>query len=262
MKKLTLLILSIFLLFLLPSCQKVIELNLSNSTPALVIQGNVYDHQGPYAITISKTVNFTNTNTFPTVSNATVTINDDAGNAETLNETTAGTYLTSKLRGTPGRTYTLTVTLDGKTYTSISTMPNPVRIDTIYLKKNIFGNGDVIDINFMDPPNADNYYRIIQFINDTLKAGVNIANDKLYQGKEISYSLSATTLSGNNPLKKGDKIAIQLECIDKGVFEYFRTSRGNNGQSASPANPVSNITNGALGYFSACTVRQASMTFP
>ena len=62
-------------------------------------------------------------------------------------------------------------------------------------------------------------------------------------------------------LVKGDVISVWLECIDKGVFEYFRTANSEGGQNASPANPVSNITNGALGYFSACSVSKDSIIY-
>jgi|WetSurMetagenome_2_1015567.scaffolds.fasta_scaffold37702_4 hypothetical protein len=50
-----------------------------------------------------------------------------------------------------------------------------------------------------------------------------------------------------------------LECMDKFVYEYFRTAASECGQSALPANPTSNISNGTLGYFTACSVRTISI---
>ena len=48
-----------------------------------------------------------------------------------------------------------------------------------------------------------------------------------------------------------------MNCVDKNVWGYYSTLglsvTGNNPQSLSPANPVSNISNNALGYFNACT---------
>jgi hypothetical protein len=247
---------------LLTSCEKVIDLKLNTSSSAIIIQGNVFDHGGPYAVEISKTVNFTESNIFPPVTDAKVTISDNAGNSELLTQSTPGTYTTSYLRGIPGRTYTLNVENQGKTYTASTTMPDAVNIDSIYFKKDVFGSGNQTVLRFRDPANIDNYYRVIQYVNDTLKAGFYIGNDKLYQGEIITFSLSSTTLTGDDQLKTGARVKLQLECIDKDVFEYFRTSRGNNGSSASPANPVSNISNGALGYFSACSIREASITVP
>lgn len=247
---------------LLSSCEKVIDLKLDTSSSAIVIQGNVFDHPGPYAVKISKTVDFTDANTFPPVTDAKVSISDNVGNSELLIQSEAGTYLTSKLRGVPGRTYTLKVEIQGKIYTGSSTMPAAVGIDTVYFRKNIFDEGNQTVLEFRDPIDVDNYYRVLEFVNDTLRPGFYIGNDKLYQGQEIVFTISSTSINSNDPLKTGAKIRLQLECIDKNVFEYFRTSRGNNGQAASPANPVSNLSEGVLGYFNACSVREASITVP
>ena len=91
------------------SCERVIQLDLKNSTPKIVIQGNIYDQPGPYIVKISNSVNFDASSNYPPVTGAKVVITDNVSQNETLTETTAGTYLTSKLRGIPGRTYSLSV---------------------------------------------------------------------------------------------------------------------------------------------------------
>lgn len=52
---------------------------------------------------------------------------------------------------------------------------------------------------------------------------------------------------------------IEMECIDKSVFDYFE-SLGNSAMgprnSSSPANPYTNLTGGLLGFFSAHTVER------
>jgi len=57
-----------------------------------------------------------------------------------------------------------------------------------------------------------------------------------------------------------------MQCVDKKVFTYWYSlsQQGGNGfaNSATPSNPTSNISNGALGYFSAHTVQHASVTVP
>jgi hypothetical protein len=243
------------------SCEKVIDLNLDTSAPIIVIQGNVFDHDGPYKIQISKTVAFTESNIFPAVTDAKVTISDNLGNSEILTESSPGMYITSTLKGTPGVTYTLTVVAEGNTYTAVSTMPEPVEIYRIYIRKSDVGSNREVAFDFQDPPDIDNYYRVLEYINDSLKTGVNVGNDKLYPGKMITYSLGSSSLKEDSVLQSGDRVRIQFECIDKNVYEYFRTTKGNSDQSTSPTNPTSNISNGALGYFSACTVRQDSIIY-
>jgi len=57
---------------------------------------------------------------------------------------------------------------------------------------------------------------------------------------------------------------VEMHCVDQSVWSYFNTlgqARGNNSQSVSPSNPISNITNNALGYFSAQTVQSKQAVF-
>jgi hypothetical protein len=248
---------TILLIMVFSSCQKVINLDLNSASPQIVIEGNVYDQPGPYMVKISQTVNFDESNVYPPVTGATVEISDDAGNSEVLTESLSGTYITSALQGVAGRTYTLTVASKGKTYTATSTMPNPVNIDSIYLEKSMFGNEKLVSVNFNDPANINNYYHLIEFLNNKRQTGFNVTDDNLNQGKTISYSFMSA--GNNSKLGIGDTVTVWLESIDKGVYEYFRTAGRDDGQSSSPSNPTSNISNGALGYFNACSVSTISI---
>ena len=247
----------IVLIIVFSSCQKVIDIDLNSVSPQIVIEGNVYDQPGPYLVKISQTVNFDESNIYPPVTGATVEISDNAGNSEVLTESSSGAYITSSLQGISGRTYTLTVVSKGKTYTATSTMSNPVNIDSIYLEKSMFGNEKFVSVNFTDPANISNYYHLIEFINNERQTGFNVTDDNLYQGKIISYSFMSAGY--DSKLGIGDTVTVWLEPIDKGVYEYFRTAGRDDGQSSSPSNPTSNISNGALGYFNACSVRIKSI---
>jgi hypothetical protein len=248
------LLVAISLSGLLLSCQKVIDLKLNTSSSQMVIEGNVFDQFSPDTVRISKSVNFDSTNVFPPVSGATVIINDNAGNSETLTEIYPGTYITSSLQGVPGRTYTLSVQTGGKTYTANSTMPPAVAIDSVYLGKSLVTNRQV-NIEFGDPANIANYYRLLEFVNNTQVENFFVTSDKLNDGKMITYSI----WNDNNRLKSGRIVTIWLECIDESVYDYFRTASLNGEQTISPSNPLSNISNGALGYFNACSVRGKSI---
>ncbi|WP_374459435.1 hypothetical protein [Chryseobacterium taeanense] len=53
-----------------------------------------------------------------------------------------------------------------------------------------------------------------------------------------------------------------MQCIDESVYTFYSAlleiSDTGTGGGITPANPPSNISNGALGYFSAHTVRKMS----
>lgn len=258
MKKL--LLLSIASIGLLASCQKVIDVDLNSKDPQIVIEGNITDQPGPYVVSVTKTVNFSESNSFPGVSGATVTIADDLGNSETLTELSPGIYQTSTTQGSPGRTYTLTVVTDGKTYTAQSKMPANIPLDSLLLEPNFsFGSPYYIIPLFQDPAGQGNRYRAVEWINRERNNGIflfdDLYSDGLMNGQPI---LDFTT-----EIASGDTIDVELQCIDQPVFKYFYSLEQTvSGQTGAPANPESNFSNHALGYFSAHTVSRKSVVIP
>src|ERR1022692_1537428 len=171
MKNLTI-ITSIFCAIVFFSCKKVINVNLNNASPQIVIAGEVTNAAGPYQVTINSTVNFSAENSFPPVSGALVIISDSAGLNDSLTETSPGTYTThSGWLGQPGNAYTLSVAASGKTYRAVSTMPQQVPLDSVGFQQDSRGrNSNVIEAipYFQDPPGIANYYQFTETINGTL----------------------------------------------------------------------------------------------
>lgn len=252
--------------FLVLSCTKVVNINLNDSAPKIIIEGSISDQPSSCFVKISKTVNFDQLNIFPAVTGSLVIITDDIGNKATLTETTEGIYTAPSFQGVEGRTYTISITAEGKTYIANSTMPEKVVIDSIgqdsFFMGN-FGGGGIIKfvrIQFKDPEGKNNYYRFVEKINGTISNTIIIDNDLLRDGNTIAQEI----VHRDPRLQTGDSVMIFLQTIDKGVFDYFTqlnqiTGEGYGGQSASPANPTSNFNNGALGYFSAYAVRSKAI---
>ena len=252
------------------SCQKIIDVNLNSVSPKLIIDASISDQPGPYTVTLSQTVDYIQDNTFPPVTGAQVIISDDAGNIETLKEVNAGTYQTSTLQGTTGRTYTLSVNTNSNAYSAVSTMPLPVAIDTIVIttiiNKKLKSKNNKLSISFLDPKGITNYYRILekvtnsQYSNEKLILPTlgSVTTDRLTDGTERTF-----TPGGNQPqLESGEIVVVSLQCIDQNVYNYLSTAQQNGSTSTTLSNPVSNITNGALGYFSAYSVRSKTIEIP
>lgn len=250
------------------SCEKVVNIDLNSKDPQIVIEGNITDQIGPYTVKITRTANFDELNYFPPVSNALVIISDNLGNSETLTETSAGIYSTSTIQGTIGRTYTLKVTANGKEYTAASKMPSFIKIDTLTIvtEETPRGSNKTIYVNFIDPTGIDNYYRFIKKINGVTQKSIYIEDDLLKDGESINQPLLSRG-QDETKIRTGDDVTIILQSIDKDIYNYFRTllqlsSGGLINQSASPANPLSNFNNGALGYFNACAVTTKTIIVP
>lgn len=252
--------------FLLGSagCQEVIEIDLNKVPPAIVIEGNVTDQPGPYKVQLTTTVNFDQPNQFPAVQGATVTLSDNLGNSDLLVESAPGIYSSTTLTGVPGRNYFLKVISGGKEYTATSSMAAAVPIDTILVDSLTFGavSNKYLNVRFTDPVGAKNFYRIIEIINgDTLNM-INLSNDEFEDGDQITVPI----FSDEDPkLESGDNVEILLQCIDENVYNYFVQLIdviNNGGQSAAPANPITNLSNDALGYFNAYSVRSKTILVP
>lgn len=236
----------------LTSCTKVIDVNFDNAPEKIVIQGKINNNQ-PAEIKVTQTVEADKDNVFPGVSGAVVTISDDAGHSETLQDFGNGVYRGKNLLGQSGNTYTMNVTTGGNTYSSVSTMPQLVRVDSITTRAFAgFGGGNEFAVlHYTDPATPGNFYRAILYVNDTLVPDIFIEDDKFINGN----SRDAVLFSSEYELHKGDSIRVEINCIDSNVYEYLLELIDVNGASqvASPSNPTTNISGGALGYFSAQT---------
>jgi Domain of unknown function (DUF4249) len=246
----------------LMSCEKVIDLDLNSTDPKVIIEGIITDQNEPFKVTINKTVNFSDANNYPVVTKATVTIADDAGNSEVLTEAVAGTYKSKNLVGTSGRTYTLTVIAEGKTYTAKSTMPSKVPITDLKFQiapqPGSTEDKYVICPQFIDPKGMGNNYRFIQSTTKKTDKTIIVANDNVEDGKPNARPIISRDLD----ILLNDTATIEMHCIDKATYDYFYSlsqSSGNGpGGGATPANPITNIQGGALGYFAAYTVQKSS----
>ena len=250
-------------LILAVACKKVITLNLNNAAPQVVIEGNVTNQPGPYQVTITKSVAFYNSNVFPVISGAEVTITDSNLNiVDSLTENPAGTYSTSKLVGTIGHTYILDVKNAGQEFRASSTMPQQINMDSItFISNSGFGKPLTNPvINFQDPAGVYNAYNFVETINGMPSKQIFLFDDRLSDGKYVTKQL----FNDSNYIRPGDMVTIEMQCIDKNVFSYLKelsNSDPTNGQPTSPADPTTNLSNGALGYFSAHTSQKKSAVF-
>jgi len=248
------------------SCKKIVTLKLNNVPAAIVIEGEITDAPGPYVVTINQPVDFYSSNAFPPVSGAVVTITNSLGLKDSLTEATPGVYTTHVLQGIPGITYTLSVTAQNVNYTAVSTMPMPVALDSISFQSNSgFGKTQISAIaNFQDPAGVRNYYQFKEYLGGVpLTKDLFVFDDRLSDGRYINYTL----FNDSSYLQYGDKLRVDMYCIDSSVYNYFfqldqSSGAGAFNTTASPANPTSNISNGAYGYFSAHTISSQTELVP
>lgn len=251
----------------LASCEKIVELDYKGNQSRIVIEANITNQQGPHVVKIRKSVALTETGAYPTIDNAVVVISDNAGNTDTLSPQGNGLYHTQKLKGVEGRTYTMTVIAESQTYTAQSSMPARVPFNAIKVEEVVFGGETEFNIipEYVDPVEKGNNYRFELSANDKLMNQHFIQNDEVKNGVKNTVRLELSD-DEDLKLKRGDLIVLKMQCVDEKVALYYKTlaliADSGPGGGTTPNNPPSNISNGALGIFSAHTTETKSVTIP
>jgi hypothetical protein len=257
----------------LVSCEKEIQIDLNSAEPKLVVEAYLSDQSDTATVTLTRTVNFSDPSTYPAISDAIVVITDLEGNTWNCTQSTPGTYQNTNLRGKIGQKYFLSITTaDGQKYTAESTLPAPVMLDKIDFRELAFGppgggGGDSVSFalipRYFDPADAQNNYRFIQTVNGERDLSIQVKNDNIFDGRVNEQPLFSVDVE----IYSGDIVTLEMMCIDKGAYDYFFSLSqylSTNGPNAAgvPANPVSNISNGALGYFSAFSFQKRTVVVP
>lgn len=246
----------------LSSCIETVELNLRSIEPQLVIEGKITDDSTQNEVKITLTQDFQQRNEFPLITTAQVNITDvTTGENEELALSFLEVYPIKKLRGISGHTYKLTVKYNGKTYEATSTMPQKVVFQALkYQSISRIDTKTKMVVIYKDPKDQINYYRWATIGNDGIRSrAFFVRNDVFNNGNQIEQ-----VIDSGIDINSGDKISIEMQCIDKATFEYFLTLVKQQGQGlnngAAGSNPPTNISGGALGYFGAYTVETKAIT--
>lgn len=256
---------------LFTSCEETVMLDTLQAPPKIVIEGIVSNVDGNQFVKITKSTDFYQSGKTPRVSNATVTVQDDLGSIfpfvhNPKNESNKNGYYYPSIpfKGSIGRTYTLKVVADGQTYEAQDQMTRTMTFDSLTTRVN--------DDEKKDPKVRDRYYQVLlygkepqetkdyyifkYYRNDTLS---------LYNNSDV-YSVDDQGIGANvngvtAPIYFGlnDKVRLEALSVSRNAFLYYydlaNLINGDGGMfSAPPANPRSNISNGALGIFQASAI--------
>ena len=244
---------------LFASCEEVIEIDLNDSDPTLVVEGTIELGQRA-SIVLTETSSYFDESSSNTVEDAYVILTSSTGEIEVLNHQENGLYVSQNTVGVENMEYQLTIEHGDNEYEAITTLNPPVEITRLVAMESMGPESKGLEFQvlaqFLDDPNSANYYRLRYYTNGIHVSGVQgylaVTDDLASTDDLISTSLRRKTF------KSGKKVTVELLTVDKATYEYFNTLADNLNSSginsSAPFNPTSNISNGALGYFSAWAV--------
>ena len=250
-------------LFFLCGCTEKIDVDLFESPTTLVVEGYVTSDIRQHSVVLSKSSPYFTYLPPEMVSGATVTI-EDSSTLYTLYENVPGEYLTGAVfAGNPGSSYTLTILLDGETYTATSVMPSVQPIDSIGFFTNETREG-VYDIGLwtQEPSSPGDFYFWKVYKNLTLVSKnitqLEFANDDLINGNYLN-GLRVQSVEA----RPGSRITLEMASITEEYYEYClaiikETLYADGPFESAPASITGNISNGALGFFTAYSLTRKS----
>lgn len=263
----------LFSIFIFYSCEKDINIDVPVAEEKVVIQGSI-DLNDYSKVLITKNLPYFGTIDSSMIMNliiqdATVLVSDGVI-TDSLQLVTDLTmfppfyYKGNIIKGEVGKTYFLTVKAMGKTFTSTTTIPAPVSLDSVWFK--IEQGQDSLGYvwsRFTDPAEPGNCYRVFtkRFTKDKqyVPMFASVTNDKFFNGQNIQFSIMRGSSSLNSTtedpefgfFKVGDTVVVKACSIDLAHYNFWRTAEaeiyGGSNPFSNPTQIVTNIEGGALG---------------
>lgn len=283
------------ILFIFSSCEKVVEFELNDVTPKLVVEATIENDEAPIVYLSKSQAYFStldlNTLTNSFVRNAEVYVSNGTLTHKLKEYSVAvapginfyyysndpaspATAFTGELK----KQYSLRIVSEGKEYTATTKIPDTTRrIDSIYWKQAPAGNAPekvAVMIKATDRPGFGDYVRYFtKRNNEPFYPGLNsVYDDQVIDGSSYEVQVergiprNGSTPEGYSFFDKGDVVTLKLSNIDKATYDFWRTmeftyaSVGN--PFSSPTKVISNINGGGLGYFGGYASQYRTITIP
>jgi len=241
-------LLILFLALSISSCEEVIDLDLEESEPRLVIDASLVwylDTEGKeQRITLSQTTGFYE-DEIQAVNEAQVSIEADNGEEFIFEHQQQGVYTNSNFNPRFEENYSLEINYQEEIYTSTSSFVPVPGID--FIEQNDEGGFTREDLEieafFTDPEGEENFYFFTFRDFSISKLSLEIYEDEFTDGNQVSATYS------DEDLVAGDEIFVTMEGISEPFYNYLfilRSQGGDNGGGpfqSQPATVKGNIVN-------------------
>jgi len=169
-------------------------------------------------------------------------------------------YVSETFAPVEGHSYTLRVWVDGQLYASTETMPRYIEVDSISAERDdLFGDDLYYGVfEFRDPPYETNYYLYSEYHgyrSQTSFRDIRVYSDKFNDGRKAVHRFEVSIWGSGAGGGPAHASRVKRQLISPAVAHYWREARSINPAATAPANPKSNISNGALGFFSVSSAR-------
>jgi hypothetical protein len=246
------------------ACEQVIQVDLKEAEPTLVVEALVTDSLAPFRVKLTTTKPYFSSDRAPVVATAFVTIADNSGNTDTLKYNGNGIYLTAQAKkGIPNLTYTLLIKYNNKQYSAAAVLNQHYQIDSItykFVKGTPLPPGYYMTLYAGALQKPGHFFQIRILRNDTPQIFpfkyFTDGDQFIVIGKPIVAQIPYV-------LRQHDKVDFEYYAITKEYYQYlFNLNNQLNSSGgpfdAQPANLPTNINGGAFGYFVVAGINKRS----
>jgi hypothetical protein len=255
------------------ACEQVVNLDINQAPPRLVIDGLVTSDDTTHFVRITRTADFYG-NGGENVNDAIVQVSDEIGNIYNYTHNPEGYdslngyyYSDQQYSGRVYGIYNLEVTVGGDNFMASDTLKPITTIDSLQIQ---------VDPRAVDDPENDGkIYQVLLFAREPQETvdfyyfkfyrdGLLDANDNIFVFDDKLLGESLNGLPSPVLFREGELASVVIYSLSRDQFVYFQDLgnilNGDGGMfSPPPANPRSNISGGALGLFQVSGISRGSI---
>ena len=268
------------------SCEKLVQIDTPEGLNNIAVETNITTEKAQWEVSITESQAYYNQNDPINATSAIVVISDDAGNIDTLSYQGFSMFKTDTAKAAiPGRTYFLRIEYDGEVYEAMDYCRFQNEIDTFtayFLPEDngFIEKGWYAFQKSLESELEGDYYEWMIYKNDTLQDDFGYVLD---EDMNREFSFFNLNIDADDPLagidqgilprpfpfkfEPGDTIVMDQYCFGQGYYDFLIELQNQQNISGTPfdpppANPNSNISNGAYGYFAVKNVVSAKTVIP
>lgn len=233
---------TIFLSALLSSCEEVVDVDLKQSEPRLVIEASLLWDKDEAAeqeqlIKLTTTAPYFDTE-IPAVTGAEVMVAAPDGTEYIFEEISKGIYQSKEMPAREGQ-YELRILFNGELYTATEKYYPVTDLEEVIQENDggFSGEDTEFKVFYTDPAGVENFY-LFRFFHDDL--ALQIYTDEFTDGNRSFAFFS------DDDLEAGEEVGFEVQGISEGFYEYLFILRSQSGTAGGPFQTQPTIVRGNI----------------
>lgn len=229
-----------FLASLFQSCEEVVEVELAESDPRLVVAASILvpreNREASQFIRLTTTAPYFSEDV-PPATGAQVAVYDESERKFVFEEFEPGYYKNDDFTPEFNINYELEIVYNGEVYTATESLISTPEIEYVEQKIGAGFSGDNIELRafYTDPQGIDNNY-LFRFLHESLS--IQIYDDEFTDGNTTFAYFS------DEDLEAGDNIRFEIQGISRRFYEYMFILRSQAGTGGGPFQTQPTIVRG------------------